>query len=1052
MPKTKKYWKSTEELENKEAFIEQQEKEFVEELPIDKFLGDESLSDSSTSRRDFLKFLGFSVGAATLAACEGPVHKAVPYLNKPEEITPGVANWYASTYVDGRDYCAVLVKTREGRPIHIEGNTLSAVTKGAVNARVQGSVLPLYDSGRLQGPISGGEETSWSKADGDIGSKLDAIRNNGGIVRVLSSSLASSSTKAAIHTFLDSFQADETANLDGEGPSVDARHVVYDAVSSYGIRKANERSFGKAVVPSYHFEKAQTIVSVGADFLSNWVSPIESSHQYGEARKPGEGMAKHIQFEANLSLTGSNADTRIPVKPSQYGAILANIYNEVAKLIGRPPIPAVQVAPELLVSITEAANSLGIMGKAILVSGSNNPNHQVIANGINEMIGSYGKTIDIDNPNLTLQSDDPGVSELISDMNAGKVDLLVMYNVNPAYTLPNSDEFKTGLGKVGASVSFAGTLDETAALANYVCPDHHYLESWNDANPKPGHYSLGQPTISPLFKTRQAQDSLLKWAGVPWSYRDFIKKYWAENVFSKQSDILTFSSFWNKSLHDGVAVIDARSASDTMAEPEVTENDQSEETISPASALSSAAQNTKKETSGEGGWEIQLYEKTGLGDGSHANNPWLQELPDPVSKVCWDNYLTMNPEEMKGKYNTVLGQVQEADLVDLTVNGKTLQIPVYPQYGQAKGTVGLALGYGRTAAGKTGNGVGQAAYQLCSFGDHLHYQASNVTVSDSVGKFHIATTQTHHTMMGRDPVRATTLGKYIKNPKSDNPDVRIASVDHKLKKAEELNLWADFDRPGHHWGMSIDLNACIGCGACVVSCGSENNVSVVGKDEVRRSREMQWIRIDRYYSSEGAHGDYDAMEIPSSAENLEVSFQPIMCQHCNHAPCESVCPVAATTHSNDGLNQMVYNRCVGTKFCSNNCPYKVRRFNWFSYQNDKAFAKVNPAQDDMGRMVLNPDVVVRSRGVMEKCSMCIQRIQTGKLIAKKKGERIKDGAFQTACASACPTHAITFGDKNDPESQVSKNQADPRSYFLLEELNVQPTVNYMTKVRNKETG
>ena len=1050
MPKTKKYWKSTEELEHGELFVQQQEKEFAEKLPVDQFLGDESLIDSSTSRRDFLKFLGFSVGAATLAACEGPVHKAVPYLNKPVEITPGEANWYASTYVDGRDYCSVLVKTREGRPIHVEGNVLSLVTKGAVNARVQGSVLPLYDSGRLKGPLSGGEETSWSKVDGDIGSRLEGIRSNGGTVRVLSSSLASSSTKAAIQAFLNSFSATEDVQAEEGGSSVDARHVVYDAVSTYGIRKAHELSFGKAVVPSYHFEIAKAIVSVGADFLANWVSPIESSHQYGKARKAGKGMAKHIQFEANLSLTGSNADTRIPIKPSQEGAVLANIYNEVAKLIGRPPIPAAQVSGEMIGSISDAASHLlKNMGKAIIVAGSNNPDHQVIVNGINDMVGSYGKTIDMDSPNLTLQSDDAAVAELISDMNAGKVDALILYNVNPVYSLPNAEEFKSGLAKVGVSVSLAGTLDESATLVNHVCPDHHYLESWNDANPKPGHYSLGQPTVKPLYKTRQAQDSLLKWAGASGSYEEFIKKYWEENVFSKQSATLTFTAFWNQSLHDGVAAVsvgpnaDEEVAADVATEP-----------VSLASALMTAAQAVQKGGAEGADWELVLYEKTGIGDGSHANNPWLQELPDPVSKVCWDNYLTMNPTEMKDRgFNTVLGQVQEADLVDLTANGITISIPVYPQYGQAKGTLGLALGYGRTAAGKTGNAIGQNAYQLCSFKDHLNYQTSDVSISGSVGKYQIATTQTHHTMMGRDPVRATTLEEYISDSKSGNPEVTIASMDHKKKKAHELNLWQDFDKPGHHWGMSIDLNACIGCGACVVSCGSENNVSVVGKKEVGNSREMQWIRIDRYYSSDtDKHGSYDLQEIPSAAENLEVSFQPIMCQHCNHAPCETVCPVAATTHSNDGLNQMVYNRCVGTKFCLNNCPYKVRRFNWFSYQNDTKFADVNPAQDDRGRMVLNPDVVVRSRGVMEKCSMCIQRIQSGKLVAKREGRKIKDGEFQTACASACPTHAITFGDKNDPRSVVSRNQADPRSYFLLEELNVQPTVNYMTKVRNKDVG
>jgi len=1038
MGKTKTYWKSAEDLNDNSAFVKEHEKEFSEELPIDKFLGDESISDSSTSRRDFLKFLGFSVGAATLAACEGPVHKAVPYLNKPIEITPGVANWYASTYINGRESCPVLVKTREGRPIHIEGNKLSNITNGAINARTQGSVLPLYDSGRLKGPMSAGKGVSWDDVDGAIGSKLDAIRNNGGKVRIMSSSLVSPSTKSIIHTFLKSF-----SESDGEEvASADAKHIVYDAVSYSAIRKANKKCFNNAVVPSYRFDKANAIVSIGCDFLANWVAPIESSQQYGLARKLKNGkMTKHIQFESNLSLTGSNADERIPVKPSMYGALLANLYNEMANIFATGTISAPAIPGKIAEGVKAAANHLSEnKGKAMLVVGTNNSAHQILANGINEMIGSYGKTIDLDNANLSIQSDDESLTELLTEMNAGDVDALIIYNANPSYSMPNTEEFNAGLSKVGLTVSLSGNMDETASLTNHVCPDHYYLESWNDANPQNGHYSLVQPTIAPLHNTRQAQETLLKWSGIEKNYLTYIQDYWKENIFSNQNKFSVFKAFWNQSLHDGVTEI-VTASMDSDSE-EVFESSLEAEVVAAAQTLSA---NT------EGGeWEIVFYEKTGIGDGAHANNPWLQELPDPISKVCWDNYLTMNPNQMKELgFNTTLGQVQEADLVDLTVNGKTIQVPVYPQYGQAKGTLGLALGYGRTKAGKTGNEVGKNAFPLCSFNDGMTYHSNDVLISGSVGKYHIATTQTHHTMMGRDPVRATSLEDYKNDPKSGNPDVLIASSDHKMKNAKELNLWQSFDRPGHHWGMSIDLNACIGCGACVVGCSSENNVSVVGKDEVRRSREMHWIRIDRYYSSDASHDDLSGMEVPSDAENLQVSYQPIMCQHCNHAPCETVCPVAATTHSIDGLNQMVYNRCVGTKFCLNNCPYKVRRFNWFSYLNDNKFENVNPAQDDMGRMVLNPDVVVRSRGVMEKCSMCIQRIQDGKLTAKKEKRKIKDGEFQTACAAACPTHAIVFGDKNDPESKVAQNEKDPRSYFLLEELDVQPTVHYLTKVRNE---
>ncbi len=1053
MPTTKKYFKSPEELENKQEFIDQQKNEFVEELPIDKFLGDSGLATSSTSRRDFLKFLGFGVGAATLAACEGPVHKAIPYLNKPEEITPGEANWYASTYINGTDYCPVLVKTREGRPIHIEGNKMSPVTNGAVNARVQASVLSLYDSGRLKGPMANGAESTWAEVDKEIGSKLNAIRENGGSVRVLSSSVGSPTTKRAIHEFLASFNIPKEEDSEEGSVSVDAVHVVYDAVSYSGIRKANELSFGKAVVPNYRFDKAKAIVSVGADFLGNWVAPIEFSHQYGIARRVDKGnLAKHIQFESNLSLSGSNADDRYPVKPSQYGAVLTGIYNEIAKLMGRPPVPSRQLGGEMMSSVMAAANHLlKNKGAAILISGSNNPNHQVVANSINELIGSYGNTIDLNNPRLNIQSDDTAVSKLIKEMNAGSISALIIYGTNPSYSLPNSLEFNSGLGKVGLTISFADRMDETGGLVDYVCPDHHYLESWNDASSIAGEYSLCQPTIKPLFKTRQAQESLINWAGNKSNYLTFLKKSWEETVFPDQSKHVFFDSFWNQSLHDGVITVSSKNADAPDAE---VNEEEAEEVMS--NPVMEAASNLSESENGEGKWELSLYEKIGIGNGEHANNPWLQELPDPVSKVCWDNYITMNPSQMKElNFNTTLGQVQEADVVEISINGTTIKAPVYPQYGQAKGTIGLAVGYGRTGSGKTGDGVGVNAYPLATFNNgNISFEPGSVEMSGSVGGYHIATIQTHHTMMGRDPVRETTLEEFETDPKSGNPETKIMTTDHLLKSPEEVNLWQSFPKEGHFWNLSIDLTACIGCGACVVSCTSENNVPVVGKDEVRRSREMHWIRIDRYYSSDEEQKpendrDLDEMEVPSSSGSLSVVFQPLMCQHCNHAPCETVCPVAATTHSNDGLNQMIYNRCVGTKFCLNNCPYKVRRFNWFNYKDDNKFADVNPSQDDWGRMVLNPDVVVRSRGVMEKCSMCIQRIQAGKLTAKKDRRKLVDGDIQTACAAACPTHAIKFGDVNDETSEMAELKENPRAYYLLDELNTQPSVRYLTKVRNK---
>ncbi|TAL58590.1 MAG: 4Fe-4S dicluster domain-containing protein, partial [Bacteroidetes bacterium] len=465
--------------------------------------------------------------------------------------------------------------------------------------------------------------------------------------------------------------------------------------------------------------------------------------------------------------------------------------------------------------------------------------------------------------------------------------------------------------------------------------------------------------------------------------------------------------------------------------------------------------------------ELVLYEKTGMGIGNQSNNPWLQELPDPISKCTWDNYITMNPTDMKNKYSLLERGNYNGDMVELTVGGIKITAPVFPQPGQAIGTIGLALGYGRTSAGKVANGVGVNAYQFLQWKNGtIQNFVSGVSVSEATGgKHEFACTQTHHTMMGREAiVTETNLETYNNKPKEEwNPSVLIPVRDkeghHHKATTQEVNLWDSHDKPGFRWGLSLDLNSCIGCGSCVISCSAENNVPVVGKTEVRNTREMHWMRIDRYYSSDmtkekakeentGVIDMYREME--SASENPRVVFQPVMCQHCNHAPCETVCPVLATTHSTEGVNQMIYNRCIGTRYCANNCPYKVRRFNWFQYDSNAQFADVNPATwaNELGRMVLNPDVVVRSRGVMEKCTLCVQRVQEGKLTAKKLERKLMDGEIQTACQQSCPTNAITFGDLNNKETEISKQFADDRRYLLLEEVGVQPNVFYLTKVRN----
>ena len=1056
---TKKYWKGLEELKNSPEFVKNANNEFAEQVSVEAFLGDNNLAvNTGTDRRDFLKFLGFSLVAASLAACETPVNTAIPYVVKPEEITPGVANWYASTYFDGRDYASILVKTREGRPIKISGNPISKVTNGATNARIQASVLSLYDSSRLQGPTINGKADTWSNVDKEIAQKLAAITNKAGSIRILSSTVISPSTKSVI--------ADFTAKY----PST--KHITYDAISYAGITNANAKVFGQAIIPSYKFENAQVIVSIGADFLVNWIENF--SMPYAKNRKVSKDkkeMSKHYQFESNLSLSGANADERIPVKVSEHGKVAVNLYNEIARLAGIQSIPSTKLPCDAIIKKV-ASDLYNNKGKSLVVCGSNDTNLQLIIIEINTLLGSYGKTIDMETPNYLNQSNDKEFADLTSEMEAGKIDAIITYNTNPVYTAPGSLKFAEAYNKVPLRISFADRADETAALANYICPDHHYLESWNDFNPKKAHYSLSQPTIRPLFSavdsgTRQAQETLLKWSGSSVAYYAYIQKIWADKVYPMQGKYMVFSEFWNNSLHDGAIEVGnglealPSNTKDKSQQPivEIKEEKKLPEQIN----LKEIASKINSLNSSE--IELALYEKVGMGNGIQANNPWLQEMPDPISKITWDNYVTMSPVEMKQRgYKLMERQDREASVVSITVNGTSIELPVIPQPGQALGTIGIAVGYGREKAGKlslqTGTIIGKNAFPFISMLDGtFNYSAFDVKIENTNKTTEIAGTQVHHTLMAREIVKETTLEKYLKDPKSGNKDEML--ITHAgPKKAATIDLWDEHEKLGHKWGMTIDLNSCIGCGSCVIACGAENNVAVVGKDQVMKTREMQWIRIDRYYSSdmnkdiasevgEGAIDMYLDMENPSTA-NPKVVFQPMMCQHCSHAPCETVCPVLATNHSSDGLNHMTYNRCVGTRYCANNCPYKVRRFNWFNYNENKDFT-FNPSQDDLGRMVLNPDVVVRSRGVMEKCSMCLQRIQKGKLDAKTAERKLVDGDVNTACAEACPANAILFGDVNDPSSEISllrKREENERNYFILEELGVKPSVSYLTKVRN----
>ena len=1017
MASNKKYWKSVEELNENSPIVESlRNNEFVEEIPTDEFLGDkDTLSSSSTTRRDFLKYVGFSTAAATLAACEGPVVKSIPYVVQPEEIVPGVADYYATTIADGFDFVNVLVKTREGRPIKIQNNRLAGAYSGA-NARVNASVLSMYDSLRLAEPKIEGKKVTWEEVDSKVKASLAEAAATGKEVVLVTGTMASPSTDKIITEFI---AANPTA-----------KHVVYDAVSSSTAVTAYEKVYGKVGLADYDFGKADIIVGVGADFLGDWQGGgFDAAYAQGRIPKNGK-MSKHIQLEANMSLTGANADVRVPLTVAEQKAALVKLYNVVT---GNNISTSASSYDEAILKAAQQLKSAG--SKGVVAVGIDDLDAQLVAIAINEALQSEAYL-----PNVTRyvrQGKSEDMLGLIKDMNAGKVHTLIMSNVNPVYSLADSEAFVEGLKKVKTSVAFSLKDDETALVSTIAAPAPHYLESWGDVKIKEGHYSVTQPTIRPLFNTRQIQEALLLWSNNNTSYYDYVRSY-GVNVAGVKT--------WNQLVHDGFSV------SEVPAKGSVSYD------------FSTAASALGKAKKGEG-LELVFYTKVGLGDGQQANNPWLQEFPDPISRASWGNYATVSRVDAEAlgikNYHVANGGLN-GSYITLTVNGVVLDnVPALIQPGQAPGTVGLSFGYGRKAGLQEEMQVGVNAYKL--YANMNGVQAVEVAVGK--GDHEFACVQLQNTLMSRSDILKDTTLAIMNDP---NVPVNkwnipaVVSYDHEEVRANTIDIWESFDRSiGHHFNLSIDLNACTGCGACVISCHAENNVPVVGRDEVRRSRDMHWLRIDRYYSSEenfaadlekkkatkGFMEYKDAFqELEHPADNPQVAFQPVMCQHCNHAPCETVCPVAATSHGRQGQNNMAYNRCVGTRYCANNCPYKVRRFNWFQYAKNSEFDY--NMNDDLGRMVLNPDVVVRSRGVMEKCSLCIQMTQETILRAKREGRAVKANEFETACSAACTSGAMVFGDVNDNESDITELATSDRAYHLLEHIGTKPNVFYHVKVRN----
>jgi molybdopterin-containing oxidoreductase family iron-sulfur binding subunit len=965
--------------------------------------------DWITTRRGFLKAAGFSFAGALAASCSrAPAVSALPYVAQPEGFVPGRPVLYASTCGACDARCGVIVTTRDGRPLKIEGNPDHPLSGGSTCAIGQAAILGLYDSHRLSYPTRQGQRSSWADVDREIRQSLARIRAEGAAVRVLTPTVTSPTTAALIAAFLADFK--------------NGRHVSYDAISASAILEAYTLTHGRRLVPRYRFDQADVVVSFDADFLGTWISPVEYTRGYSSRRKvdsrpAGAAAARlyHVQVESRLSLTGTNADERLRSAPGEIGHLATHLAARLARRAGA------QLATDGLIpspsepALDRIADRLwAARGRGLVVSASDDVRVQVLCNDINQLIGAYGATLDLDRPSYQRQGDDRELTRLRGELARGEISALIVAGANPIYDLAD-DSLANDLRRVPLVVSTSERMDETAALAHFVCPDRHALESWSDAEPVAGIVSLVQPTIQLQSDARPIVESLFAWTtGRTDSALNLVRAHWQREIHPRAESSEPFDLFWNKTLERGAAEVRPR-------QPQAAS----------AGRFDASATRTvlRPDAPPTGALALVLYPSLGMLDGRHAHNAWLHEMPDPVTKVTWDNYACLSPQTARRL------DIADGDIVRVAaVDGKaSLEIPAFVQPGQHDSVVAIALGYGRSGTDRFARVgppwfsarlpeglVGVNAASFAASDGRRVYGGRSVTLVKT-GRTHLlASTQSYHSLaVGEGGAERPIVQELTLAELGD-------AAERSTREAPEGDLWpADHQYPGHRWGMAVDLDACTGCSACVVACQAENNVPVVGQDEVRRQRDMHWIRIDRYYSG--------GVDEPS------VVHQPMMCQHCEHAPCETVCPVLATTHSDEGLNEQVYNRCVGTRYCANNCPYKVRRFNWFDY----------PHEDRLQNLVFNPNVTVRSRGVMEKCTMCVQRIEEGKIEARRTGRAIADGTIKTACQQVCPAEAIVFGDLNDPASRVAALVRNRRAYRVLEDLNTRPAVRYLKKVRNE---
>lgn len=1012
-----------------------------QDIVRNEFMDGASKPPSGASRREFFKVMGASMALAGLTACRRPVEKIVPYVRKPEEVTEGVPLFYATAMPFRGVLRPLLVESHEGRPTKVEGNPEHPDSQGATSGFEQASVLNLYDPWRSTEVRAEGGEASW---DAFMALARRLTGRAGQARLVVLHEPTSSPTVAAVRQKLEAAYG-EVQWIEYGGGGVDAQRL--------GMQEA----FGQPYRPRYRFDRADVVVSIDADFLSPVdLDFVSNTRRFAQSRRlegrPG-GMSRLYCVESSFSLTGGQADNRLPLAPSEIEQVARALAAELGAG-GRAPSGLSEEAQTFVGEM--AADLQGAGSRGVVVPGDTaSPAVHALCMAINSTLGAVGTTVELFDTGAEPAPDAEQFAQLVRDMRAGEVDVLLTVGTNPAYDLPAALGFAEAMAEVPETIHVGTHLDETAQLSRWHVPRTHYLEQWGDGRSYEGTLSVIQPLIDPLYPTCHSGIEVVNAlaTGLDETGYDLVRTTWQGQVPG------TFEEGWRRALHEGFLP-------DTQ--------------YATVQASASAPSGGSPAARAAGDLEVVLRLDPKVLAGAYANNAWMQELPDPVTKVTWDNVALMShatAEALGVGVEYDAGKFY-ADVVELSTGAAAVQLPVWVQPGYPDGTIGLTLGYGRQLASERAwdggswfarlwdaydgvydqpeplaNGIGANVSVLQ--GSDLARVVRGVEVTPAGGTHLVATTQEHWSMEGRPLARRATIEEYEANP-SFAPDMT-----HMISGVEEESyddyptLWeeqhptdqpayADSDYYENQWGMTIDLNTCTGCNACIVACQSENNVQVVGKDEVARGREMHWLRLDRYYVSPGAgsgHGG-EGGSVEDDFRNAQMLVQPVMCQHCENAPCESVCPVAATVHSPDGTNQMIYNRCIGTRYCSNNCPYKVRRFNFYNWSRDLPTTV---------QMAQNPKVSVRFRGVMEKCSWCVHRIRDAQQKANKEERPMADGDVQTACQQVCPAEAITFGDLNDPESAVVRAKSDSRRYEMLAELNVKPRLSYLGRVTNPNT-